>query len=111
MQLPSLWPPAPFADWRDPSDLIIDACRWMLGQLTHENGQPAIDRTFCGKNAVSSVLCIVLAPTLAISPVTSLTTVMPLKVATIISLSDKNPMPANFLAEAVMINHQMQTIL
>jgi hypothetical protein len=111
MQLPTLWPPIPFADWRYASDIVIDACQRMIGQLIHDNGQPAMDELFRGKKAISSVLCIAFAPTLAISPVTCLTTVMPLKVATIVSLGDQNPMPADFLAEAVTINHLMQTVL
>ena len=83
----------------------------MFVQLVHDNGQAAIDDLFRGKKAVSSVLCIAFAPTLAISPTTSLTTVMPLKVPAIISLGDQNPMSAGFLAEVATLNHQMQTVL
>jgi hypothetical protein len=111
MQLPILWPQTPFPDWRIASSVVIDACRQMLAQLIHDNGQAAIDELFRGKKAVSSVLCIVFAPTLAISPLTSLTTVMPLKVPALISLGDQNPISADFFAEVAMINHQMQTVL
>jgi hypothetical protein len=111
MQLPVLCPATPLADWRQAAVIVNDACRQIFAQLIHDNGQAAIDDLFRGRKAVSSVLCIVFAPTLAISPATSLATVMPLKVPAIISLGDQNPMTANFVAEIAMINHQMQTVL
>ncbi|MGY3233314.1 hypothetical protein ACVMAJ_000204 [Bradyrhizobium sp. USDA 4448] len=111
MQLQALWPTTPFADWRVPAGIVIAACKDMFDSLIGDNGQAAIDDLFRGKKAASSVLCVVFAPALAISPATSLATVMPLKVATIISLGDQKPMTAEFLAEIAMMNHQMQTVV
>lgn len=111
MQIPALWPTTPFAHWRQAWDIVSDECGQIFAQLIHDNGQAAIDDLFRGKKAVSSVLCIVFAPTLAISPVTSLATVMPLKVSAIFELGGQNPMSPDFVAEIAMVNHQMQTVL
>lgn len=88
-----IWPEGGcFPAWGIPAMVIIQACRQMIGQMVVDNGQPAIDALFHGKKATGSVLCLAFFPTVALHPRTGNPTVMPLKVGTVVSISEENPL-------------------
>lgn len=112
LQAHAVWPEGGyFADWRLPAIHLAEACRQMVGQIVVDNGQAKIDALFRGKKATGSVLCLAFCPTVALHPETSKPVVMPLKVGTVVAISEENPLSDAFGTELTVLNHMMQTSL
>ncbi|WP_213775715.1 hypothetical protein [Bradyrhizobium sp. dw_78] len=112
LQSAAIWPEGGcFLHWGRPAIAVSEACHAMLTQMVSENERGTIDGIFRGKKTSGDVLCLGICPTVAISPMTGRPTMMPLKVATLVKISDLNPLSDAFFGELAGLNHQMQTVL
>lgn len=107
-----LWPEGKFyEDWRFAAvKCASDMVQW-VSQIVIDNGQADVDAIFAGKKAAGEVLCIALFAVPARNPESGNAVVMPIKVATTVSLAPNYPVSDALQHEIVAANHLMQTLL
>ncbi|ABE62191.1 hypothetical protein Nham_1367 [Nitrobacter hamburgensis X14] len=112
LQSADIWPAGgSFLHWGQPAIAVASACHAMLTEVVTDNGMAKIDDIFRGTKVAGVVLCLGFCPTVAINPLTGRPTMMPLKVATLVEISQLNPLSGSFFSELTGLNHQMQTVL